>query len=377
MKASTISLYLLPLVAAAAPPPPPPHSGTYKPIAPPKPPKPSPHPPKPPSNTSYPGLGALASLAGIYFGTAIDNVVLNNTAYTTIAHNASEFNQVTPSNAQKWMYTEPSRNVFTYTNASAIFNPARAAHQLRRCHTFVWHNQLPDWLTNGNWTAATLKPVLENHIKNVAREFREDCFAWDVVNEAFEDDGSLRKSIWLEVLGKEYIEWAFVWARKYTEGKAKLYYNDYGIERVNNKSLAVREMVKDFLARDIPIDGVGLQSHFTVGRAPTYDEVTAALNLYTPYHPTIETALTELDVRILLPSTPATRTLQANVYVNATRACVEMASCVGVTVWDFWDPVSWVPESFPGYGEACLFDEGLGRKEAYFEVKEYLRGVGR
>ncbi|CAI6333109.1 unnamed protein product [Periconia digitata] len=329
-----------------------------------------------PSNLTHPGLDILAKRAGLlYFGTAIDNVVLNNTAYVSIAHNVSEFGQATPSNGQKWMYIEPQQNVFNYSMADAIMKPAKEAGQMRRCHTFAWHSQLPDWVNNGNWTKETLTAVLENHIKNEAQYFKDDCYAWDVVNEAFEDDGSLRNSIWLQVMGPEYIELAFKWARQYTGNGTRLYYNDYGIERVNNKSLAVAEMAKDFIARDIPIDGVGLQAHFTVGRAPTYDEVSAALTLFDDLK--LETALTELDVRILLPDSPEKQELQAEVYTNATKACVDVAECVGVTVWDFWDPVSWVPESFPGYGNACLLDDDLQRKPAYYAIEKMLDEVAK
>lgn len=197
--------------------------------------------------SKYPGLDVLAKRAGLlYFGTAIDNVVLDNKEYISIAHNKSEFGQVTPSNGQKWMYIEPTQNVFNYTLGDQIIVPARKIGQTRRCHNFVWHNQLPDWLTGRNWTKPELTKVLENHIKNEARHYYNDCFAWDVVNEAFEDDAaaSLRKSIWLNVIGKEYIELAFKFARKYTKPGTKLYYNDYAIERVNNKSTNVAKMGK-------------------------------------------------------------------------------------------------------------------------------------
>ncbi|KAF1958384.1 glycoside hydrolase [Byssothecium circinans] len=325
-----------------------------------------------PKPNKYPGLDILAKRAGLlYFGTAIDNVVLNNTAYVSIAHNRSEFGQVTPSNGQKWMYTEPSRNNFSFSMADAIIKPAKRAGQMRRCHTFVWHNQLPSWLEGRNWTKAELTGILENHIKREAGYFRDDCYAWDVVNEAFEDNGGLRDSIWLRTLGKEYIELAFRFARRYTGGRTRLYYNDYGIERVNNKSRAVAEMVKDFVKRDVPIDGVGLQAHFTVGRAPTYDDVKSSLNLFIPLK--VETALTELDVRIQLPDSAEKQAQQAKVYADSVKACMDVSDCVGVTVWDFWDPVSWVPESFPGYGNACLFDEKLGRKPAYYAISDVLR----
>jgi endo-1,4-beta-xylanase len=201
------------------------------------------------------------------------------------------------------------------------------------------------------------------------------CYAWDVVNEAFNDDGSYRKDLWLDVIGPEYIEHTFRFARKYTSPGTKLYYNDYGIERVNNKSLAVQKLVKDFRERKVPIDGVGLQAHFTVGRAPTYDDVRNSQALFTSLG--FETALTELDVRLALPGNASTEAVQAQVYANATRACVDEKRCVGVTVWDFWDPVSWVPETFPGNGDATLYRANFERKPAYYAVADVLRSAGR
>lgn len=149
------------------------------------------------------------------------------------------------------------------------------------------------------------------------------------MNEAFNDDGTYRKDIWLDTLGPKYIEQTFIWARKYTSPGTKLYYNDYGIERVNNKSRAVQAMAKDFIARGVPIDGVGLQAHFTVGRAPTYTEVRDSQALFSGLG--LETALTELDVRQALPANGTSEAIQAQVYANATRACVDEERCVGVT----------------------------------------------
>ncbi|KAF2114452.1 glycoside hydrolase superfamily [Lophiotrema nucula] len=324
-------------------------------------------------NLKYPGLDVLAKRAGLlYFGTAIDNVVLNDTRYTSIAFNRSEFGQVTPANGQKWMYIEPERNVFNYTMANEIVIPSKKAGQIRRCHNFIWHNQLPDWLTSKNYTKAELTSILENHIKHEATYFKNDCYAWDVVNEALNDDGTWRQDIWSNTFGgPEYIALAFKFARKYVSRNTRLYYNDYNIETVNNKSLAVVAMVKDFQKRGVPIDGVGLQAHFTVGRSPTYDQVSASIAQFNKLG--LETALTELDVRVALPDTPAQQADQAKIYADSVKACVDARDCVGVTVWDFWDPVSWVPSTFPGNGDADLLDANFTRKPAYYAVSDILR----
>lgn len=319
------------------------------------------------------GLDVLAKRAGLlYFGTAIDNVVLNNTKYVSIARNRSEFGQVTPSNGQKWLFTEPSRGVFNFTAGDEIVKPAIKAGQMRRCHNFLWHNQLPEWVEKGNFTKTELISILENHTKNVGRYYYDACYAWDVVNEAFNDDGTYRETIWYKTIGPEYIELAFKFARKYTSRRTRLYYNDYGIERVNNKSTRVAELVKDFQRRDVPIDGVGLQAHFTTGGAPSYEDLKKTIKMFNDLD--VEVALTELDVR--MPSLPPTAEMvaqQAKDYANAVKACKDSNDCVGVTVWDFWDPVSWVPYTFPGQGDACLWDENFNKKPAYYAIADVLK----
>ncbi|KAF2125827.1 glycoside hydrolase family 10 protein [Dothidotthia symphoricarpi CBS 119687] len=319
------------------------------------------------------GLASLAKHAGLrYFGTAVDSPALSNPQYTSIAFNKSEFNSVTLANGQKWMYTEPQRNVFNYTDADIIINLADKAGQAHRCHNFVWHQQLPTWLTSQSWSKAELISILENHIKNQATYFRDKCYAWDVVNEAYNDNGTYRSSIFYETIGPSYIELAFKFARKYTKPGTKLYYNDYNIETVNNKSLAVQAMVKDFQARHIPIDAVGLQSHFITGMSPSYQQIRDAQALFTSRG--LETAITELDVRTTLPDSPEKQATQAKNYADSVKACVDEKRCVGVTVWDFWDPASWVPSTFPGQGNADLWDENFQKKPAYWAIADMLMG---
>lgn len=91
-------------------------------------------------------LNSLAKGAGLlYFGTAVDNPSLSNSAYAAIAFNSSEFGQVTPANGQKWDSVQPSQNTFNYANGDAITTKAQAAGQILRCHNLVWYNQLPSW----------------------------------------------------------------------------------------------------------------------------------------------------------------------------------------------------------------------------------------
>ncbi|KAI9323991.1 glycoside hydrolase superfamily [Zopfochytrium polystomum] len=306
-----------------------------------------------------------------FFGTATDNPELTNAAYVSILNTKTEFGQVTPGNSQKVDATEPTQNVFAFTNGDTIVNQAIGNGQLVRCHTLVWHSQLPAWITGGTWTNATLIAAMQNHIKNVVTHYKGKCYSWDVVNEAFNDDGTYRQSIWFNTIGKAYIPLAFQFAAMY-DPAAKLYYNDFSNEFAGAKSSANQQLVRELKAAGVRIDGVGFQSHFISGSTPSYATQLANMNAFTALG--VEVAITELDVRIQLPTTAAKLTQQANDYVASVKACVDTPGCVSVTVWDFFDTFSWVPSVFAGFGAACLYDANLQPKPAYTALASLLAG---
>jgi len=153
----------------------------------------------------------------------------------------------------------------------------------------------------------------------------------------------------------------------------KLYYNDYNIEYSGAKATAAQNLVKSLKARGIKIDGVGLQGHFIVGSTPDLADQKSNLASFTALG--IEVAYTELDVRFSsLPPSTSGLTQQGTDYVNTVMACVETTDCVGVTVWDFDDAYSWVPSTFSGSGDACLWYANLTEVPAYYSVVTALGG---
>lgn len=190
------------------------------------------------------------------------------------------------------------------------------------------------------WSKENLTAALIAHVTAEATHWKGKCYAWDVLNEALNDDGTYRNDTFLAVLGPEYIKIAFR-AAAAADPDAKLYYNDYGIERVSNKSNAARTNIIKFLQDDgIRIDGIGLQSHFTVGRAPSLDEQIENMKLFADMG--VEIAMTELDVRVPDPANATSLGVQSRVYEDSVGACMQVDECIGVTVWDFYDPVSYV-----------------------------------
>jgi len=268
------------------------------------------------------------------------------------------------------MYVEPQQNVFNFTPGSVVADRAKANGQLLRCHTLVWHSQAPDWLNSGNWTAESLSAVLVNHVTQVAKHWKGRCYAWDVVNEAFNEDGTYRATIFHDVIGPEYIALAFKTAAA-ADPHTKLYYNDYNLEAPGPKSTAVQSLVRSLKKRGIKIDGVGAQAHLIVGSTPSLDQ--QIQNLQDFVATGVEVAQTELDIRLDLPADATNLAQQSRDYEATVGACVQVKGCVGTTVWDFYDPYSWVPDVFDGQGAATLYFEDFQKHPAYWGVVAALR----
>ena len=207
-------------------------------------------------------LGSAAAATGRYFGAALDPDALDERPYRDLA--ANELTCVTAENAMKWGPVEPARGRFDWRQADALVAFARANGQKLRGHTLVWHSQLPSWLVNGGFSPEELKGLMVDHIAAEAGRYKGAIYAWDVVNEAFADDGQWRKSVWFDAMGPDYVAIALRAARA-ADPAAKLYVNDYNVESDGPKMRALFDLVAKLKREGAPIDGVGLQSHFALG----------------------------------------------------------------------------------------------------------------
>jgi endo-1,4-beta-xylanase len=317
-----------------------------------------------------PTLRQLGDLRGLRVGTAIRTGTLSgNEAYGAVA--AREFSSITPANEMKWASVEPARGEFSWSGADATIAFARAHGQVVRGHTLVWHRQLPSWLTGGGFTGPQVLELMTEHIATEAGRYAGELVAWDVVNEPFNEDGTFRTSIFAEASGGPgYIAMALHAARR-ADPAARLYLNDYDIEGINAKSTAMLTLATSLRQRGVPIDGVGIQGHVTLGRVPP----DFAENVARFTAAGFEVCLTEIDVRIPLTggeATPAQLEEQAADYAKILEACLAVRGCAGVTVWGFTDLDSWIPRAFPGYGAADLLDASLDPKPAYFAMRHAL-----
>jgi endo-1,4-beta-xylanase len=302
-------------------------------------------------------LGASAAATGRYFGTAVAAYKLSDSVYSGILDR--EFNMITPENEMKWDATEPSQGQFNFASADQIVAHAQAHGQRMRGHALAWHQQQPGWVASLSGTA--LRNAMVNHITNVATHYKGKIYAWDVVNEAYSDngDGSRRQSN-LQATGNDWIEVAFQTAHA-ADPAAKLCYNDYNTDGVNAKSTAVYNMVKDFKARGVPIDCVGFQSHIN-SASPVPSDYQANLQRFADLG--VDVQITELDIA-------GSGAAQAATYTKVVQACLGVARCTGITVWGIRDSDSWRSGDTP-----LLFDNSGNPKAAYTSTLNALNVGG-
>lgn len=337
---------------------------------------------RPSAAPAYPAdsLRALAAPVGLRIGTAVNADELGvNEKYTQIT--AEQFSSVTAENVMKWSEVEATRGVYTWEKADQLVAFAKQHRQLVRGHTLLWHNQLPSWLSTDGYTTtlsdAEVKAVLKKHVQEQVRHFRGDIWQWDVVNEAFDDNGKPRETIWYKAWGGiGYIADTFRWAHQ-ADTKALLFYNDYNLEFTGPKSDAVYALVRSLQAQRVPIHGVGFQGHLSTQYG--YPDLRNNLERFAALG--LKVAMTEVDVRTLTkpdavnePVDPLAPYAQESYWSRTLQACLAVRACISFTPWGFADSYSWVPGVFsnPQEGAALIYDEELNPKGQYEVLQQSL-----
>src|SRR3954453_3627331 len=179
-----------------------------------------------------------------------------------------QFNAVTPENIMKAEIIHPSWNTYNFDLADKLVNFAAKNNIRINAHNLIWHSQLPPFMRYMQ-SKDSVKQYFENHITTVASHYDGKVYSWDVVNEALNEDGTLRNSIFLQKLGEDYIVEAFRLAQK-AAPHTKLYYNDYNIEQPKKRAGAIA-LIKKIQAAGVRIDGVGIQGHWNAANVPMED----------------------------------------------------------------------------------------------------------
>jgi len=326
-------------------------------------------------------LRQAAHSAGVLVGTCVRPSLFSEPAYAETL--AREYDMIEAEDAMKWRALRPNQASFDFHSGDEIVAFAKAHGMKVRGHNLLWSQYNPLWLTQGQFTPAQLFDLLHEHITTVMKHYTGDVFAWDVVNEALNEKGEARDSIWynrpgigLAGKGTAYVEQAFRWARE-ADPQALLFYNEAGGEGMNRKSDAVYEMVKSLKKKGVPIDGVGLQLH--IGRLD-YDVSTVASNIKRLTKLGLQVHITELDVSLPVDAQgnlidQADLERQAQIYRGIVRACLQNAGCTAIQTWGLTDKYSWIG-SFTQHtrGWALPFDRAYQPKPAYAALLSELDG---
>ncbi len=312
------------------------------------------------------------------------------------------FNSLTAENSMKWgpIHPEPAKFSFDAADRFVEFGEQHAMFIVG--HTLVWHSQTPNWVFQDAKSNAVTRDVLlatmSNHIHTVVGRYKGRVKGWDVVNEALNDDGSLRQSPWLKIIGEDFLLKAFQFTHA-ADPQAELYYNDYSLENPAKRNGCVA-LVRKLHGAGVKVTGIGSQSHHNL-TSPPIKEVEDTITAFSQIG--VKTMITELDVSVL----PFVRGIsgadinqkaafdpKTNPYTNGLPAAVQqqLAKRYGdlftvyakhadkvsrVTFWGVTDAESWL-NNFPMRGRTnhpLLFDREGQPKPAFDAVIKQGKGT--
>jgi len=296
-------------------------------------------------------------------------LMTENEAYRNIAKN--ELTGMTAENHMKMMLVHPAADRFDFSKGDEIVAFAAATGKRMHGHTLVWHNQVPQWMKDFQGDQKAWEELLKNHIQTVVSQYKGKIVGWDVVNESFLDDGSLRPSLWADHI-PDYIAKSFQWAHE-SDPDAILFYNDYGQDGKPKKMKAILDLVAELKRRGIPIHGLGLQMHINVDSKRNELQEVLDKSVATG----LKIHLSELDIAVNPKNNPdfvyeekaAKAQSELFNYIFKSYAEIPTKQQYGITFWNISDKDSWLrgyfkrPKEFP-----LLFDDNYAKKPAYTEL---------
>ncbi len=303
---------------------------------------------------------------------------------------AKEYNSITPENIMKCEIIHPQWDKYDFELADKFVDLARKNNMFSVGHTLIWHSQLSPFV-NSIKSPDSMKVFMQNHIQTIAGRYEGKINAWDVVNEALEEDGTMRKTVFRELLGDDYVIEAFRLAQK-ASPTSELYYNDYNIEQPAKRAGAI-SLIKKIQAAGVRIDGVGIQGHWSIKELPLKDIEQSIIDYGTLG---LKVMFTELDITVLpnpwdlkgadvnqnFPGSPymnpypnglpdSVQTVLANQYESLFKLFIKHKEKISrVSFWGISDANSWL-NGWPIKNRTnypLLFDRNYQPKPAYYKI---------
>ena len=273
-------------------------------------------------------------------------------------------------NNMKFGNLRPNKKFWNWSDIDLLIKFANENNMRVKFHTLFWHQQNPPFLSS-SWTRDEALAVMDEHITTILSRYKGIISEYDIVNEMFNEDGTMRENIWYKTIGPDYIEHALKKAREIDPG-AKLYLNEYSNEEKGHpKADAMYNFVKELKEGGIPIDGVGMQLHLDTTIPCNADAIRENLERYNDLG--IEISFSELDIRIPIgENSVGQEKVQEEMYRTMYRLAKEMPNVKSVILWGITDKHSWVPSTFAGKGSALLYDNKMQAKPVYFNILKDL-----
>ena len=311
---------------------------------------------------------------------------------------AAQFNTISPENVMKWQVIHPRVDGYNFGPADEYVAFGQKYKMFIVGHNLVWHSQVPRWVFQDEKGAPLTRDALlarmKEHITTVVTRYKGKIGGWDVVNEALNEDGTLHKSQWLNIIGEDYLVKAFQYAHE-ADPNCELYYNDYSIENEAKRKGAV-DLIKKLQAAGVNVAAMGLQGHDSLDW-PTLDQQEDTINAFAALG--VKISISELDVNVLPPAgrgnsadVSATSAGGANPYISGLPEDIQKALAKRyadlfaifvkhagvmsrVTFWGVTDGDSW-KNNFPVRGRTnypLLFDRDGKPKPAFDAVIQTAR----
>jgi endo-1,4-beta-xylanase len=322
-----------------------------------------------------------------YIGTALSANQIEQKDAKVNSLICKEFNAITAENIMKSMFIHPQKDKYDFALTDKFVAYGKKNKMYIHGHTLIWHSQLAPWMAQIK-DSTEMKAFMKDHITTIVSKYKGRIDSWDVVNEALNEDGTLRKSVFLNTLGEQYLIDAFKLAAA-ADPKTDLYYNDY-----NNEEPAKREgtinLIKKIKAAGGKVDGVGIQAHWRL-ESPSLEEIEKSILAYSAIG--VKVAFTELDITVLpnpwdlkgadvnqnfegsakmnpypesLPDSVQEKLAQR--YLDIFKLFLKHKDKISrVTFWGVYDGQSWLND-WPIKGRTnypLLFDTQLKPKKAY------------
>jgi endo-1,4-beta-xylanase len=308
----------------------------------------------------------LCEKADIPVGVAVNfQKLITEKAYRKLI--ISQFNSITPEKSMKASYIHPSKDVYDFSETDYLMQFCKQYNKRLHGHTLIWYKENPKWMEKFSGSKHAWEIMLKDHIQTIINHCKSEVRSWDVLNEAFDEDGSLRQNVWLENIGEEYIEKCFRYAAE-ADPTALFFYNDFDLESRPEKLDAVLKFLGKLKDKGVKIDGIGMQMH---------------ININSPYISDINRAAAKVEEQgflvhysefdISLVKTGKLWTMNKHLLKIQGKSIKEIVAGYrkvkhdkrfGITMWGLSDADSWLTEK-NGNDKPLLFDSWYRKKPAY------------